>query len=318
MPEADYDYVAQIEAVSLPAGVVMQIDDADGILGTHGEPNTMNLTFDAAGKVVYVSMIKADITYANVTEDKIHVNLEPSGLTGTLKLELTGTGASHTIRQVTRTSGSYDETFDIPNLAADEYTKVKATWTVDGQVSIDEYDYHIQVLGVYRHSRYNLSNEVCHSGPPESFCYTTGNCTITSCTWHTDGSAKSDFLSDLVIQGSGYSSTLGYVTREGWCQNNGYPPPGGCEGHLLRDLSIGNGCPKCVGQPLQANETVAIDPDHPILKCEDRVFVHTVGTRTVTDHGYEVVEQQLDHFIGLADCNPVTDIGNLMTIKLFD
>ncbi len=28
----------------------MQIDDADGILGTHGEPNTMNLTFDAAGK----------------------------------------------------------------------------------------------------------------------------------------------------------------------------------------------------------------------------------------------------------------------------
>jgi len=60
MPEADYDYVAEIEAVSLPAGVVMQIDDADGILGTHGEPNTMNLTFDAAGKVAYVNLIKVN------------------------------------------------------------------------------------------------------------------------------------------------------------------------------------------------------------------------------------------------------------------
>jgi hypothetical protein len=47
-PNPDYDYVAQIEAVSLPAGVIMQIEDADGILGTHGEPNTTNSVFDAA------------------------------------------------------------------------------------------------------------------------------------------------------------------------------------------------------------------------------------------------------------------------------
>ncbi len=58
MPEADYDYVAGIEAVSLPAGVVMVLDDADGILGTHGEPNTMNQTFDAAGDKDLLSLLK--------------------------------------------------------------------------------------------------------------------------------------------------------------------------------------------------------------------------------------------------------------------
>jgi hypothetical protein len=58
-PKADYDYVAQIEQVSLPSGVVMVIDDPDGILGTHGEPNTPNGIFDAAGKVAYVNLIKA-------------------------------------------------------------------------------------------------------------------------------------------------------------------------------------------------------------------------------------------------------------------
>jgi hypothetical protein len=61
-PEADYDYVAQIEAVSLPDGVIMQIDDPDGILGYHGDSNTPNGVFDAEGKVAYVNLIKVQIT----------------------------------------------------------------------------------------------------------------------------------------------------------------------------------------------------------------------------------------------------------------
>jgi hypothetical protein len=61
-PNPDYDYVATIEAVSLPAGVVMQLEDVDGILGYHGEPNTMNNVFAAAGKVAYVDLLKVQIT----------------------------------------------------------------------------------------------------------------------------------------------------------------------------------------------------------------------------------------------------------------
>ncbi len=65
MPEADYDYVAEIEAVNLPAGVIMVIDDADGILGTHGEPNTPNHTFDAYGKTAYIDLVKIEVTGIN-------------------------------------------------------------------------------------------------------------------------------------------------------------------------------------------------------------------------------------------------------------
>jgi len=61
-PNADYDYEAHIEDVSLPEGVVMQIDDPDGILGTHGEPNTPTGIFDAEGKKAYVNLIKVDMT----------------------------------------------------------------------------------------------------------------------------------------------------------------------------------------------------------------------------------------------------------------
>lgn len=320
----DYDYTARIEAVSIPPGVIFKIEDPEVILDEKwayfdDEGCTWRNPLYAQGKVAYVNLIKADITYANVTEDKIHINLGPSDLTGTLKLELTRPGASHTIREVTRASGSYDESFNIPNLATGEYTKVKATWTVNDQVSTDEYNYHIQVLGVYRHSRYVLSNESCYSGSSESFCYTSGDCVDTPCSWTTGGSGNSNWLSAMVINGSGYSSSLGYVTFEQYCQDR-HPPPSECTGKLLRDLTISSGCPECVGYDLGINSTVAVKSNHPYLNCGDRVFVYEVGIRTVTDKGNLPNGQyQLDHFVGLQDCGTTyTDIGNFMTIKLFD
>ena len=48
-----------------------------------------------------------DITGADITQDRIHVDLSPSGLTGTLKLELV-TPDYHLIREVSRSSGSYN------------------------------------------------------------------------------------------------------------------------------------------------------------------------------------------------------------------
>ena len=267
--------------------------------------------------LVSFTAFMCDVTSADVCEDKIHVDLIGPGATGTLKLELTGPGGPHTIREETRSYGGYDETFDIPNLSVGEYTKVKATWTVDGFYCVDEFDYHIKVLGVYRHSVYNLPRESCYSGSNEDFCYTAGNCTATSCSWSTDGSGNSDWLDAVELNGSGYSSSLGYVTTEEWCQDHGYPPPEGCNGHLLRDLSITGGCPECSGESLIANSTVAVKPSHPDLDCGDTVCVYTVGTRTVTDKGGGLSIAQLDHFVGLSDCSTATDIGNLMTIKLY-
>jgi hypothetical protein len=39
----------------------MQLEDVDGILGYHGEPNTMNSVFNAAGKVAYMNLIKIEV-----------------------------------------------------------------------------------------------------------------------------------------------------------------------------------------------------------------------------------------------------------------
>jgi len=307
MQDADYDYVANIEAVSIPPGVIFEIDDPDGILGTHGEPNTMNYTFDAAGKTAYVNLIKADITYADVTEDKIHVNLEPSGLTGTLKLELTGLGVSHVIREVVRTSGSYDETFDIPNLTVGEYTKAKATWTVDGQASIDEHDYHIQVLGEYKHTCYNTPDESGCSGSPQWFSYTIGDCINTDCVWH-EAQGKNTWLSEITENGSGKDAN-GYVySMEWYCTGNPHSPK------LRR---TGCACAQC-GGCLSAGD-VAINSAHEELACGDEVFVYQHGKHTVNDHGGGLTTTQLDHYYGVSGCNECPSIGDsVMTIKLYE
>jgi hypothetical protein len=60
----DYDYYAIIGAVSLPAGVVMQIDDPDGILGDHFISGDTPI-FYAANKTAYVNLIKANLKIYN-------------------------------------------------------------------------------------------------------------------------------------------------------------------------------------------------------------------------------------------------------------
>ena len=63
-----------------------------------------------------VTVIKVDIISADVTKDKIHIELE-GGQTGLLKLELVNPNY-HLIRQVVRSAGEYYETFNIPNLVS--------------------------------------------------------------------------------------------------------------------------------------------------------------------------------------------------------
>jgi len=253
-----------------------------------------------------VTVVECDVTSADVCQDKIHVNLEPSGLSGTLKLELTGPGGSHTIREVTRSSGSYDETFDVPNLSTGEYTKVKATWTVENSPCVDEYNYHIRVLGEYDHTCYNTPDESGCTGSNEWFSYTTGTCTVTDCTW-TNAQGKSEWLDEIEENGSG-KDVSGYIySLEHYCTGNDYSPK------LRR---TGAPCAQCGGTVSVGD--VAVKPSHPYLDCDDTVCVYGHGTHTVVDTGSGVAEAQLDHYTGVSACNVCTPPGNdIMTIKLF-
>jgi len=252
-----------------------------------------------------------DVTSADVCEDKIYVILWGQGATGTLKLELTGPGGSHTIREVTRSYGGYSETFDIPNLSVGEYTKVKATWTVDGFYYIDEYDYHIKVLGEYDHTCYNTPDESGCSGSLEWFSYVIANPVnpcgpAPPCNW-INAQAKSEWLDEVEENGSGRDLN-GYIySLEHYCSGNDYSPK------LRR---TGAPCAQCGGTVSVGD--VAVKPSHPHLGCGDTVCVHGHGTHTVVDTGSGVAEAQLDHYTGVSACNVCTPPGNdIMTIKLF-
>lgn len=259
---------------------------------------------------VTVNVIDAQVVDADVTQDAIAVRLEPSGVSGTLKLELLGT-TTHVIREEARASGTYQETFDIPNLAEGEYTKVRATWTVGEASAIGELDYHIKVLGDYNHTRYNVVLESDCLGSPTEFCYTAGDCINTRCQWSED-IARSEWLSEVQENGSGVHSILGTFSREFICTNH----PADCRPPRLRGTDTP--CPACQGGDLQADGTVAINSGNPDLRCGDRVFVYQVGIRRVTDYGGGLALNQLDHFSGISGCNRTAGtIGILKTIKLF-
>jgi len=265
-----------------------------------------------------LTVFKCNVTSADLEDDEILVNLIPADLTGGFKLELDDPD-NHTIREEgSRASGNHTDTFDIPNLAEGEYEKVKGKWTIEGSTSTGECDYHIQVLGIYRHSVYHIANEACYSGSNENFCYTEGDCTNVDCdNWTTTGSGFASFLSDVYTNsGSGLSNSLGYITREWTC-----PLPPGCTGKRIRDLTITGGCPKCSSPNdyMTVDGTVAINADNDDLDCGDNVYVHTLGTVTVTDHGSGVGLEQLDHYVGVEVCDQIyVDKGNFMTIKIFE
>lgn len=65
------------------------------------------------------------------------------------------------------------------------------------------------------------------------------------------------------------------------------------------------------------NDTVAHNQGHPYLSCGDRVYIDTVGTKTVTDYCPGCGNDQLDNFTTDNRCTGVVDLGDFVTTKLF-
>lgn len=250
----------------------------------------------------------ADITEG--TDGKIVISLGGAA-SSTLTLELLGnddtvTTDDHTIRSVTKSSGAdQEETFDIDNLATGEYKKVKITW--NGET--DEYDYHIYVLGDYKHTCYNTPDESegdCE-GTNSHFSWVAGTCAVTSCSGWTDVVCEDPWLTEVAENGSGKSVGDGIVSREWVCTGNTYD----------RMRKTGTPCSSS-GKPITVSD-VAIKSSHAVLSLGDTVFVKGNGTFDVLDYGGVLVEAQLDHYSGVTPCNDCTPLGDsIMTVKIYD
>ena len=308
----------------------------------------------AAEATHQITVFGIDIASADITNDRIHVDLEPANLTGTFTLSLfrpanqIQTQASrftHQIRQEEKASGGYDESFNITALPTEQQlTQVIATWVVNGVTASDEHDYHIQVLGLYFHTFYNTPDEDearCRDQGVRDFTWSRSThqggvgCNNTDCVSSTS-EGQFRWLFEIDENGSGIDSNDDIFSRESWCNRNlEADDPARIELRRTRQT-----CPTCVTRdaqnviidmaPLIAGQDVAINAEHDLLGCDDRVFVHGLrnpnsaanapgGIYTVRDNGGILANNQLDHYHGISACNVVPDTRrNLMAIKLFD
>jgi hypothetical protein len=261
-----------------------------------------------------------EISSADVTQDEIQIRLEPQCKSGELTIELIGApGTSNytIINREQRTGGTTTRQFGVNSLTEGEYTQVRATWSVDGNPAIDTYEYHIRVLGVYRHSQYNIPSENQCTGEAVNAYVTDNSCNFTRTTF------RRQFFDQVNLNGSGISINHGKIKKEDYCLRQQNAPDNAEDrtfrsGYNDEDFFTGP-----TGLPL-SNTTVAAHKKHPFLKYRDRVYIHTRPQgviKTVTDLcpacGEKINYRQLDNFTRNTACAGITDLGKFMTIKLF-
>jgi hypothetical protein len=250
------------------------------------------------------------ITSASIPDDRITIALAPQGSSGILTVKVWGGAYEHRLYQGTRSGGTHNISFDIPNLpGVREYSGVEAVWVVGTQTGSAIYSYHFKVLGDYDNTRYNTPTESFCSGSPMDIFRVSGTCgAAENCDFATV-QGKSGWWAEVDENGSGVSETpsIGVVSRE-WS----------CAGPQPKVRSVPAPCPQCSGQTLSVGSTVARNVSNSNLPCGATLYVHQVGTVTVVDAGGGLALNQLDHYAGFGGCNRVGgSIGVRKVIRLF-
>jgi len=275
--------------------------DKDGKTSTYFKGETESPEF----KIFEVKIISAE-----VTQDKIHIELKPDGLSGNLKLELVGPSTTHTIREVVRNSGSYDETFGINDLAEGEYTQVRASWKINNQTASDVFDYHIKVLGNFKQTWYNVpiqSGTKCQQGMDIKVCVAYPKCKWNIDTW------KLEFIKAIQMEGTGKSISYGYVKKGfGDCKNRTI-----CKGmHFYSVDKVIGAC----NEELSANTDIAVNyASLKDLPCGTKVYIHAFRkVKFVKDFCQGCGSTKIDNFYGESDCNTFPEnIESTKVIKIY-
>lgn len=263
------------------------------------------------------------ITGANVVEDRISVTLG-SSTSGTLTLEAVFTnGSSVYISSVTRGPGSFNESFNIPQLPYGEFSSLRATYVVNGISAQHTFAYNMFVLGQYRHSQYNSPSEsACLGNQAAAYVLQSTAACFTN---YLSGSLKSDFFSQVDLNGSGHSVNYADIKSLATtvCNNatQGRPPDatGGANGNsFVKVPAITGSC----SIPMDNNVVARCAADGR-LSCGDTVYIHGVGVKTVGDSCPACCNAagaaQLDNYtLTNQSCVPgsINDLGNFKTIKV--
>ena len=253
---------------------------------------------------------KVKILNADITEDCIEILLEPKNVQGTLKIELISSTSNHIICSGQKTGGDYQESFNIDALSTGEFSQVRAIWKVGNIETQDTFHYHIHVLGIYRHSQYNVPSEAECENVPEKAYITNSSCNFTAT------KLRSQFIDKVNLNGSGLSINHGKVKREFYCLNRKKFPNAPKDAGGITFRSFAGDFRGFWGE---LNDfTVAVNPNHPFLTGNDRVYIHNHGVKVVTDKCPGCTIDQLDNFTTNQSCSGIVDLGNYMTIKLFE
>jgi hypothetical protein len=284
---------------------------------------------------VDVTVLAASVNSADVTQDQIAVSLMPGGQTGTLRMQLLGANNRQLSPDQPNASGNSTQSFYIDDLGVltndngDDYTQVSATWMVASPSGstiqvVGTFDYHILVLGSYRHSVYNTPTESQCSGAAGNAYILAGPAPVCFNNY-TQDTLISQFISQVDINGSGVATQWGDVKSlaatscSGATKNRPAGATGGANGNSFVEVDTITGtCNTTLG-----NTTVASCAKDTRLSCGNSVFINTVGVKTVQDTCPACCKdanyQHLDNYTTQQACNPraFNDLGNFVTIKLF-
>jgi hypothetical protein len=278
-----------------------------GLGGTGScQPDTMSLSATAT----YQVRPSVQVTSADIGEDRISIRLEPAGSTGHLRVTLVGANATHVLTERDQQGGDVTANFNLASLPNQDFTSIRATWTVNNLAGSGSLNYHILVLGDYLQTCYNVPSENDFTGGVANAG--TVHIENNQCMW-SSLSFRTRFLDEVNENGSGIDSVGTAIQIEGFCGGAPATSPAYNGRRYRRPADIRTSC----NTRLQADHTVARGPGS-TLTCDTPIFIDGIGRRFVEDRGGGLANDQIDNYkgVGAAACQGWAN-PRRKTVKLF-
>ena len=272
-----------------------------------------------------VNVFSATVTGESLSQGTVGVNLSgPSSAVGALTVSLVGSSNTYTVAYGSGSvgPGSYTVTLNRPAIAADLYSSVKVDWKVASQDVSGSTGIKWKVLGLIRHSQYNTPAENSCSGSPNNAWIIN----LSSCSFKPI-SLRSDFISQVYINGTGVSGSYGILKYTPGTKNQcAYPAGANDSNTFLQVSSITGSC-----NTMLDTSSVATNPnpvtDVTTFGCHDNLSLVTSANQLQSplkfpedfcfacNSGFNGTNGHIDNYSSNPSCSghSVGDYGNFWT-----